>query len=439
MRLGGFRSNAKSLNLFSIYEFHQLLNLTQMSLDGCNGLKGGKHMRRNMNSGLADRSEIKEEILNKRKVKQHFSKVYFSSQAVKERKHIFDVASAVRPLDHGNMQGNKLFHGRVHPNFDIGDASNGGYMLTKAISAAREVIPFRDPITLSTHFVNKGVSEADSLIDVQILNQSKSNATVSIQFIQKEQLRFQTIGSFGDLSKRKGFDDEIRRMTKKTKNINSEVKDHKYSIMNKNDVHENFCIKDVDNIDYTLLPPLEECVNAMEWYRNNLHQQKIWNSVNFAHTIDLFVPKQSPFARESLKPLKVIKALPNNGAEGTIPAYTGYLRFADGGRLICLRSMAMLLDIFPPPILNICLARWAPTIEYTTRFFNRPKTVINKKLIGNKTIERNCLNPEFVIIDYRTTFIQNGWFQSETKLIDYSDRKTLLSSATQLARILPLR
>ena len=101
--------------------------------------------------------------------------------------------------------------------------------------------------------------------------------------------------------------------------------------------------------------------------------------------------------------------------------------------------MALLLDIFPPPILNICLAEWAPTIEYTTRFFNRPKSVQIASPIRDESNERQSVNPEFVIIDYRTTFIEDGWFQSETKLIDYCDRKTLLSYATQLARVLPMR
>ena len=109
---------------------------------------------------------------------------------------------------------------------------------------------------------------------------------------------------------------------------------------------------------------------------------------------------------------------------------------ANGKRRVCLRSQAMFLDIFPPPILNICLSRWAPTIEYTTRFFNRPSPEIKSRKekeekevdeAGGGGGEGSCEaegeeegeveNPEYIIIDYRTTYIKDGWFMSETKLM----------------------
>jgi hypothetical protein len=40
--------------------------------------------------------------------------------------------------------------------YSVGDAPNGGYMMSLAITAALECISFPDPLSISGHYVNKG-------------------------------------------------------------------------------------------------------------------------------------------------------------------------------------------------------------------------------------------------------------------------------------------
>lgn len=57
-------------------------------------------------------------------------------------------------------------------------------------SAARECVPqFRDPFSITGHYVNKSLEHVDADVIVKVLNQAKSSTTVEISLIQEDKLR----------------------------------------------------------------------------------------------------------------------------------------------------------------------------------------------------------------------------------------------------------
>ena len=97
------------------------------------------------------------------------------------------------------------FLAHITNNWSVGDAPNGGYLMAMAISAARKVITFRDPLSVSAYYCHKALENEDVEIDVKTLNATKGSATVSISFTQLGVLRSQYIGTFGTLDKQKGL------------------------------------------------------------------------------------------------------------------------------------------------------------------------------------------------------------------------------------------
>ena len=49
-----------------------------------------------------------------------------------------------------------------------GDAPNGGYLMSIAVSAARESIPFRDPLSISAHYLSKAQENVEAQILVEV-------------------------------------------------------------------------------------------------------------------------------------------------------------------------------------------------------------------------------------------------------------------------------
>lgn len=98
------------------------------------------------------------------------------------------------------------FTAHITNNWSVGDAPNGGMLMATAISAARKVIPFKDPLSMTAYYCQKAIENELVEIEVKTLNLTKGSATVSVSFSQLGSLRSQYIGTFGSLDKQRGLD-----------------------------------------------------------------------------------------------------------------------------------------------------------------------------------------------------------------------------------------
>lgn len=250
-------------------------------------------------------------------------------------KYKFDLeteVSASLALDHSNT--NALYNDTVRSTYQaivtdswsIGDAPNGGYLMSIAISAARMSIPFRDPLFVNACFFNKAIENTVLLIDVTVLNLGKTTATVEVSFRQAGILRCQFIGTYGTLSSMKG----LTRI----------------------------------DISAPILPPVEDCIDASASLLKSLGSEKL----RIANEISMHMPRTDSFARHALK-----------SQIGEEAALNAWVCFADG-RMPCLRSLSFFCDALPPPVINLSPTGWVPTMEYTVHFWSRPSPTGGKWL-----------------------------------------------------------
>jgi acyl-CoA thioesterase len=104
--------------------------------------------------------------------------------------------------------GDGIYGGHVQPDWSVVVHPNGGYLLSMAISAMRGELNFRDPLTITTHFLSPTMHDQPCEIRVEKIKQSKRFETVTATMTQqqkdrdgnlvpRERARF--IGTFGVL------------------------------------------------------------------------------------------------------------------------------------------------------------------------------------------------------------------------------------------------
>ena len=64
--------------------------------------------------------------------------------------------------------------------WSVGDAPNGGYLMSMAISAARKELRFRDPLSVSVHFTAKAVEGAEAELQVDVLHSGRTSQTAQV-------------------------------------------------------------------------------------------------------------------------------------------------------------------------------------------------------------------------------------------------------------------
>lgn len=216
--------------------------------------------------------------------------------------------------------------GVVSSNFSIANHPNGGYTMAMCISAARGVIPYRDTITTTCHYLNPMLENEIAFFHARILKKSKTTATVEVACIQQNQERVRFTGTFGDLSSLQGTSRAIQTD------------------------HDPSCYVDQ-------LPPVAECRDDTLWA--GLRKLKV--GTLYEKGIQVWVPEDSPFVTGLLC-----------GKSGGEPRVDAHVAFLDG-RPPCLRSLALFNDCLPPAVLNWAgMASWVPTMEYTVHTYGRP-------------------------------------------------------------------
>jgi acyl-CoA thioesterase len=318
----------------------------------------------------------------------------FFSNSMKSHK-IFNVDTAI----HQTTTKDK-YTALVTKNWSVGDAPNGGYMMALAISAVKHSIPFPDPLTMTGYYFNKGLEDEPAEIEVQVLNTTKSSASVSVTLKQQGILRSQYMGTFGTLSKLKGF---------------------------------NF-----SNLpEAPQLPPPEECFDCSAALR-----QHFGDALRISQRFEFRSPKNDPFVLGALlrKPTK----------EASLSCW---LKFEDD-KPICLKSMAFLLDALPPPVLAVQSSSWVPTLEYTVHFWQKDTSQHAEDAVvaGSETATATTTGSKeaqeapsdqgkkthWLRCRYNTPIVINGVLYADAELWNQEGTK-LLATSRQMAKVLTPR
>ena len=221
--------------------------------------------------------------------------------------HAFDTTTKIKLTSKGTYS--SYFEGHITDKFSVGDAPNGGYLCSMAVSAARECIPqFRDPLSITGHYMNKALEHVPCELEVRVLNLAKTSATVEIGISQQNKLMCKFLATFGTLSK-------FRGLTK----------------------IDDLCPE---------LPPVDMCMDASDVMRKSLGKL-----LKIADMIDARIPKDGAFAQSTLRGKTCDKA-----------ELIAWIRFSNE-RPPCLRSLTFFCDALPPPVLNVSgPSDWVPTV-----------------------------------------------------------------------------
>jgi len=139
----------------------------------------------------------------------------------------------------------------VTNNWSIGDAPNGGYLMSIAIAAAQQTTKFQDPLTLTAYYTSKSLENQPLDIEVATLSAARSSSTIQISFKQLGTLRCQFLGTFGDFNSLKGVD--------------------------------------YGSMEAPLLPPIEECIDS-----SAMIQKAFGNLNSISKNIRFLSPETTP-------------------------------------------------------------------------------------------------------------------------------------------------
>ncbi len=220
----------------------------------------------------------------------------------------FDVETALTPHGEGRWTTD------LSASWNINDKSNGGYLLTPALRAMRELSGHSDPLTVTTHFFRPGRGGSGAEVTAELLKLGRTITTATGQVSQDGKPRLSVMAGFGDLPPPTEWQGD-------------------------------------DSADLTIampdMPGPEECVD-----RSSLNQG-IHVVLNSRAEI-LTVPEQ-----------------PDPKQTGR-SEMLGWVRFRDR-RDPCTLSLPFFCDAFPPSVFTMLGAvGWVPTIELTVHIRRRP-------------------------------------------------------------------
>jgi acyl-CoA thioesterase len=285
----------------------------------------------------------------------------------------FDRETAVNRID------DCLYEGRLTDNWSVGDSPGGGYMIMKALKAAKDAVGAQhpDPLSVTAYYVNKALENHAVNISVRTISKSKSSTTVSMAMSQNGQTKSEYVAIFGNLLSNKGF-----------------------SYHGKTPLH---------------LPPRDECMDVTATLQN--HAQ-YGNHVSLFKELEVFVPKNDPFVPWM-----------KNGELGDNAILQTWVRFAEK-RKPCLLSLAFFADSLPPPVLNVRHSKWMPTYQLTVHFWSPPLEFSSLEFSGE---ENSWLQAKF-----ETVFAKSGMLGTDAEIWSH-DGKRLLATSRQLQRLMEPR
>jgi acyl-CoA thioesterase len=247
------------------------------------------------------------------------------------------------------------WHARISDRWDVGVNPNGGYVLATIVRAMGEAVTLPDPLTVTAHYL-RPPDHGDATIDCDVVRSGRRFATVSAALHQDRRERVRALATFGDLAAAEG-----------PTRIDAAPPE---------------------------LPPPDQCHDVFAGRPADAAAPTLM------HRFDLRVPTPLRWPR---------------GERGGEPVLDGWIRFRDG-RPPDLRSLTLLADAFPPPILDVVPASWVPTLELTVHLRARPR-------------------PGWLRAVFRTRVMRDGLLEEDGELWD--DAGQLVAMSRQLALVLP--
>ena len=293
--------------------------------------------------------------------------------------YLFDRDIVVHSL--GGKDSN-LFTSFITNNWSVGDAPNGGYLMSIAIAAAQRTTKFKDPLSVSAYYTSKSVENESLDIEVTTLSTSRSSSVIQIGFKQLGILRCQFIGTFGDFTSLKGVD--------------------------------------YGALIAPQLPPIEKCINSSE-----IILKALGGMNSLSKNICFLSPPDDPL---------VVGCLHGRREDVSSASISCWVRFEDG-RLPCLLSSSFFLDALPPPILSAVSSNWVPTFEYNVHFWSRPIIELPTDTDHTTTSCTADGSVRWLRCRFHTPFVLRGMLYTDGELWD-EEGKTLLATSRQLARVL---
>ena len=106
----------------------------------------------------------------------------------------FSNETAVRHLGDGR------FEGTVGSHWSIGDNPNGGYLVSIALMAFRELVPAHpDPLTVTAHYLRPGVPDTPFEVTAEVVRTGRSLSTGRMTLMQEGKTRIEVLAAFGEL------------------------------------------------------------------------------------------------------------------------------------------------------------------------------------------------------------------------------------------------
>ncbi len=109
-----------------------------------------------------------------------------------ETLHAFDRGTAIRPLGDGR------FAAEVEPDWNIGDAPNGGYLVSIALSGVAQSLPHPHPFAVAAHFPGR-VKPGPAEVTVEVVRVGRGTSTAHARVIQEDEARVLVTATFADL------------------------------------------------------------------------------------------------------------------------------------------------------------------------------------------------------------------------------------------------
>lgn len=115
----------------------------------------------------------------------------------------FDQETAVTALSEGSWQG------QISDRWNIGANPNGGYLVSIALNALRQVSPHPDPLTVTTHFLRPGQAHKLCEVQTEVIRTGRSLSTLSATLLQEGKACLIVLAAFSDLTNNVGVDTSL--------------------------------------------------------------------------------------------------------------------------------------------------------------------------------------------------------------------------------------
>ena len=245
------------------------------------------------------------------------------------------------------------YSAEITPRWNVGDKPNGGYLMALALRAAAAELPLPHPFTATAHYL-RAATPGPALLDVEVVRTGRTHATAEVHVVQQDAEIVRVVTTFGDLAALDGR------------------------------THVTGAPPE--------LPPVEECLTG----RGTMPGGDI------VALADRFETAAHPATLGWWR-----------GEPTGDPWITAWMRLADGREPDPL-MLTMVVDALPPPVFELQVAGWVPTIELTVHVRALPA-------------------PGWLRVTARTRFLQNGYLEEDAEVWDSAG--TLVAQSRQLARL----